>query len=636
VKDFERDRWGRPLIVPPNAKGKPVAYSRCSSFGAVLEDRFNLELWKVRTACIGLAQQPHLLAQVAACKVDDSKTLNRLAEEALNFGGSRTGAGLGTALHQFAERVDVGELSVDAVIDPWGADVRAYLAALDAHGLSVVHELTEVALVHDELRVAGTADRFYRRDDGRLVCADLKTGKKIGDSPLAYVVQLAAYATALRYDVERGVRSPVGDVDTSTGLLVHLPAGKAMCTIYEVDLVAGMELARLAGRVRAAQKRKDLVRQSLPGHYPGATFGEAGPGCDRYGSIPGPDDVRDQTEPTGKAVDLEAVLEASLISVSASKLDARPTLADDPFDVLDGKGTKREPTSTDDPFVGLDGNGTRRAPAPAGDPFVGLDGGPVPAISAPAVHNGTAQLLARVTWVRDRIIALRDMGAPITWPEGLVTPKAALAGAPVTDDDVEAMCRVVSEAEAAVRAPFPATDDPAKPDPEWPLTTCAAVNGSCSDRRCPNQWEAVPGCELKPKRPAPPAKPDEGASLTASEYDELKAWVAEHTRDPEVAALVNRTAGEGGRALVVPAWPSVRRRTLAMALVRLAGHGEEVLRAACALVLSPAEDEPLGCVLAAMTIDQASVLLGIAEQVDTNQLALGFTEDGTAVLSAAA
>jgi len=506
VTDFTRDRWGRPLITPPGG-GKPVAYSRFSSFGSVLEDRFGLELWKQRTACLGLAQQPHLLAQVAACPPEDSKRLNKLVEEALKFGGSTSGAGLGTALHEFTARIDTGDLSVDAVIDPWGADVRAYVAALAAHGLTVVHDLVEVTLAHDELRLAGTADRFYRRSDGRLVCADVKTGKSIGDNPLAYIVQLATYATSALYDIDKGTRTPVGDVDTSVGLLVHLPAGKAVCTIYEVDLVAGMELARLAGTVRAAQKRKDLLHVVVP---------------------------------------IEQAIVAAFPGATPSHVPDRATL-----------------------------------------------------------------LLERVEWVRDRIVVLRDLGARIDWPEGLVTPKAALAGAPVTDEDVAQMVAVLDAAETRAQAPFPA-EDPATPP-------------------------------LEPMVPAPPvavarqAKPDEGRDLTDAERDELKAWVAEHAADPDVYALVTRTVREGGRDLTVAAWPTERRRLLAKALVRLAHHGDEVLRAACALVVPDAAMPAveIGKALAAMTIGDATRLLGVAEALDAQELVLGFAADGQAVLTAA-
>lgn len=266
VPDFNRDRWGRPLVDPPNG-GKPVAYSRFSSHGQCLEDRFGLEKWKLRTAARGLVNRADLFAQVAACPPEDTKRIDGLVDQALEAGGSSVGAGLGTALHEFCERIDTGTMTLNEVPAPWGHDVAAYLATTDQYGLEIVPGLVECRLVCDELKLAGTADRFYRRPDGRLVCGDLKTGKNIGDNPLSYMVQLAAYARSHRYDPETGLRAPVGDVDLEVGYLIHLPSGKGVCTIYEVDLVAGWEAAHLATQVRTWQKRKGLVTVlSAPAH----------------------------------------------------------------------------------------------------------------------------------------------------------------------------------------------------------------------------------------------------------------------------------------------------------------------------------------------------------------------------------
>lgn len=263
--DFTRDRWGRPMVTPTDG-GTPIAYSRFSSHGQVLEDRFGLEKWKVRTAGRGLTVRADLLAQLAACPPDDTRRQDTLMDQALEAGGGSVGANLGTALHEFAERVDTGAMTVDDIPEPWRHDVAAYREVLDAAGLEVVPELVEVTLVHDGLRLAGTGDRFYRRrTDGRLVCADLKTGKAIGPNPLAYAVQLAAYATAVRYDLDTGTRTPVGDVDRTFGLLVHVPAGRAECALHYVDLTAGLEAAHLAATVREWQKRRDIVTTTPPG-----------------------------------------------------------------------------------------------------------------------------------------------------------------------------------------------------------------------------------------------------------------------------------------------------------------------------------------------------------------------------------
>lgn len=256
--DFNRDQWGRPLVIPAKG-GKPTAYRRFSSIGGNLEDRFGLEKWKLRTAGKGITERPDLYAQIAACPADDARRLDRLMESALEAGGSTVGAGLGTALHEFAENFDKGLITVEQIPEPWCHDIAAYAHKILDFDFILEHDLVEVTLVNDELRLAGTADRFLRRHDGTLVCADLKCGKSIGTNPLGYIVQIAAYANAVRYDVTTGERSPIGAVDTTIGYLIHLPSGKATCELYEVDLVAGLEAARLAVEVADWQKRKNLV-----------------------------------------------------------------------------------------------------------------------------------------------------------------------------------------------------------------------------------------------------------------------------------------------------------------------------------------------------------------------------------------
>jgi hypothetical protein len=252
-------------MVKSPTDGTPTPYTRFSSHGSCLEDRFGLERWKIRTAGKGLSSRADLFAQMAATPADDTKRLDALMDQALEAGGGGYGAGLGTALHEFAENVDNGLMTIADIPSPWDADIAAYQRTLLEAGLTIEPGLVEVTLVHDGLMLAGTADRFLRRADGRLVCADLKTGKAIGPNPLAYAVQLAAYATSQGYEIETGKRYDIGDVDHAVGLLIHVPAGRGECHLIEVDLTLGLEAAHLATVVKQWQKRKDVVRKfSVP------------------------------------------------------------------------------------------------------------------------------------------------------------------------------------------------------------------------------------------------------------------------------------------------------------------------------------------------------------------------------------
>src|SRR5690606_1008152 len=73
VSAVQRDRWGRPLIVPPGG-GDPVAYTRVSTLAKALDDTSNLMAWKQRVTAVGLARRQDLrtrLAGIIASHPDD-------------------------------------------------------------------------------------------------------------------------------------------------------------------------------------------------------------------------------------------------------------------------------------------------------------------------------------------------------------------------------------------------------------------------------------------------------------------------------------------------------------------------------------------------------------------------------------
>jgi len=57
--EIDRDRYGRPLVVPPNG-GKPVAYTRATTIANSLDDASALTAWKMRMAAIGLTTRPDI------------------------------------------------------------------------------------------------------------------------------------------------------------------------------------------------------------------------------------------------------------------------------------------------------------------------------------------------------------------------------------------------------------------------------------------------------------------------------------------------------------------------------------------------------------------------------------------------
>ena len=60
---IERDRYGRPMILPPKGKEK-VPYTRATTIANSLDDASALVAWKMRMAAIGLTTRPDLLVAI--------------------------------------------------------------------------------------------------------------------------------------------------------------------------------------------------------------------------------------------------------------------------------------------------------------------------------------------------------------------------------------------------------------------------------------------------------------------------------------------------------------------------------------------------------------------------------------------
>jgi hypothetical protein len=252
MNDVPRDRYQRPLIIPRDG-GKPKPYARWSSYGDVLEDRYNLEKWKVRTAAVGLADRDDLLLSVAAHR-DDKRKLDSLCEQAREAAKGTSAATTGTALHKLTEAVDAGEV-LPTLPPSAAADLAAYKAA--TAGLDVV--AVERFVVNDDIEAAGTFDRIVEVDGTRYV-ADIKTGDvKWGIGKIA--VQLAGYARSVAYDPADGTRTDL-DVDQDRALVIHLPQGEATCSLLWVDIVAGWDGVLMARQVR--EWRKASRRLAVP------------------------------------------------------------------------------------------------------------------------------------------------------------------------------------------------------------------------------------------------------------------------------------------------------------------------------------------------------------------------------------
>src|SRR6266581_3022001 len=214
ASEISRDRFGRPLVIPPGG-GKPVAYTRATTFVDALEDKYNLQKWQQRMVILGLVDRPDLLLSAAAHREDKTR-LNKVAEDAIEA-------------------------------------AKAYAAATAE--LKVLHSETFTVLL--DLKVGGTPDRVVEYEDERYI-ADIKTGSiEYGSGKIA--MQLAVYAHSQLYDIPTGRRTPLPEVSTQRGIIIHLPAGTGTCALHWVNIDAGWAAVQLAAQVRTWRARKDLT-----------------------------------------------------------------------------------------------------------------------------------------------------------------------------------------------------------------------------------------------------------------------------------------------------------------------------------------------------------------------------------------
>lgn len=276
---------GRYRLPPPpgevGAKSSGVCwYSRASSFGKAIVDDYNLQLWKERMLGWGLVMRPDMLAAIAnlgAPNDKNKKKHNELCDDARKAAGSDVGSNLGTALHGFAEMLDLGQ---EPQVPPtWRPHLAAYVKLMQDHGLVVIE--IEQVIVNLKYGIAGRFDRFVRTTReltffvdgetvtipaGTILCLDLKTGKNPSYGAMEIAVQLHAYSSAdWIFDVETREYRPMPDnVNQDYALVVHLPAqGEAGGTAHlmMVNIGKGRQLAELCAAVKSARNMKGLMTE---------------------------------------------------------------------------------------------------------------------------------------------------------------------------------------------------------------------------------------------------------------------------------------------------------------------------------------------------------------------------------------
>lgn len=256
----ERDHWGRPLVTPPGG-GRAVAYTRTTTVAKTLDDEGALTKWGMRMTAAGLVRRPDLLALIASkltpggdIPEEATGEINEWCDQAKEAAASSKAANLGTALHAMTETVDDGG-ALGHVPGDLLADIDAYRRETAPIEMLAIENF----VVLDDWKVAGTFDRLVRMPDGRVLCADLKTGKDLSYSWRSISVQLAIYVHGLLYDGKARQALPP-EIDQTTALVVHLPVGGASCTLHELDIAAGWQAFEHSMWTRAWRNRRDLAR----------------------------------------------------------------------------------------------------------------------------------------------------------------------------------------------------------------------------------------------------------------------------------------------------------------------------------------------------------------------------------------
>ena len=248
-QEIARDRYGRPLVVPKTG-GKPVAYTRATTIANSLDDPSALTAWKMRMAAIGLTVRSDLLLAISAAQ-EDKMAINKYIEDAMEVAGASRAATIGTALHAFAEKLDLGQ-ELGPIPDEWAGDLRAYEEATK----QLNNLFIEQFCVLDKYKIAGTPDRIVEYKGERFI-ADIKTGRI--DHPNNIAIQLAIYANGSPYDIATGRRGSWGDVNKNKAIIIHLPAGTGLCKLVWIDIAEGWKGVQFAMKVRQWRDKKGLA-----------------------------------------------------------------------------------------------------------------------------------------------------------------------------------------------------------------------------------------------------------------------------------------------------------------------------------------------------------------------------------------
>jgi hypothetical protein len=257
----------------PKCKGVgwiETLYTRCTTFVSAMEESSALAAWKLRLVLTGVAldarnvSERRIIDELVEIDFDEpgeadlftlttKQQIDAIAEHAFEIADGHLKAKKGTTLHELSELVDRQEPLPPETTDQERADLGAYVRVVESLGLVMLE--SELFVVNDELKIAGTLDRLCGSKTEALcdqcelpVIVDLKTGRvDYGAGKIAQ--QLAVYSRSKRYDPVSGARSELGACPHK-GIVIHLPQGTGEAEPLLVDLEAGYGGALMSRDVR--------------------------------------------------------------------------------------------------------------------------------------------------------------------------------------------------------------------------------------------------------------------------------------------------------------------------------------------------------------------------------------------------
>jgi hypothetical protein len=252
------DGYGR-YMLPHPVTGKPTSFTRATTVADTIDDFYQLNRWKTRTAVANVVKMidraaesdPEAVAAIAVLrdlieKDPSERGLGRHIDLIDNLMGGAESRELGEAVHDWLGALDLGTVLMHQIPEQFQPYAVAYREALSRAGLIAVPEYVERVILNSrtEETVAGRIDRIYRCvETGELYLGDLKTSKTLDFSALSYSTQFAIYGYAERMLSPDGTSwEPMPELNSEMTLCVHVPSNDPVKSqVVPFDLYFGGE-----------------------------------------------------------------------------------------------------------------------------------------------------------------------------------------------------------------------------------------------------------------------------------------------------------------------------------------------------------------------------------------------------------